>query len=270
MSVIEFIGILPAAGLGSRLASLPSPKELVPVVFLADSATGALRPTVAAEYSLRAMHQAGVRRCLVVTSDRKPEIFRYLGSGSDLGLNIAYLNQSEPKGLAAAINMGFEWIRGAHVCLTLPDTVFSPFEGLSRVCDTLVQQSADVVLGVFPTSRPHQLGPVRVDRDGRVLEVLEKPQVTDLVNTWGIAAWGPRFTDLLHRESDRLAGLSIGHVFNLATKRGLNVRAVTFEEGSYSDLGTGESLAAMIFGPWNETDEQAKILVSHAGRGSVG
>ena len=34
---------------------------------------------------------------------------------------------------------------------------------------------ADLVLGVFPTDRPEQLGPIRIDADGRVVAVQDKP-----------------------------------------------------------------------------------------------
>src|SRR5437660_7533857 len=121
-----FIGILPAAGLGSRLRPLRSPKELLPIAFLRDPITGAVRPMLAAEYSLQAMRGAGVRRCVMVVSDRKPELLRYFGDGTDAGLSIAYVNQPEPLGLASAIDAAFEWSGECHVCLALPDTVFSP------------------------------------------------------------------------------------------------------------------------------------------------
>ncbi len=266
----EFIGILPAAGLGSRLPSLRAPKELLPIAFVADPATGAARPMVAAEYSLGAMQRAGVRKCLIVTSDRKPEIFRYFGDGSGFGLAVAYLNQAEPDGLAAAIDMAFPWVERSCVSLALPDSVFSPCEAVAAVNQALVTRHADVMLGVFPTVNPAQLGPVRIGTDGRVIEVLEKPTLTDVANTWGIAAWTPRFTDFLHRQGARIRGLSIGHVFNDAIPHGLDVRALVFEAGSYADLGTGESLAAMIFGRWSEDDEEADIRFARAGRGGVG
>jgi glucose-1-phosphate thymidylyltransferase len=225
---------------------------------------------LAAEYSLQAMHEAGVRRCLMVVSDRKPEILRYFGDGADAGLSIAYVNQPEPLGLASAIDAAYEWVAGSHVCLALPDTVFSPREALSLVNDALVRSAADLVLGVFPTADPQQLGPVRIGAGDHVVEVLEKPALTDLRNTWGIAAWTPRFSQFLHRPTAELRHLSVGHVFNDAVRQGLDVRAVSFESGSYADLGTGESLAAMIFSQGGEGNARQEVLVSRAGYGSMG
>jgi glucose-1-phosphate thymidylyltransferase len=244
----EFIGILPAAGVGSRLPSLRAPKELIPVGLVKDAATGRVFPIVTAEYSLLAMRRAGLKKSIIVTSDQKPEIFRYFGNGFDLGMSLAYVNQSAPLGLALAVDTAFAWIENTFVCLCLPDTLFSPANGLAKVKETLLRDNADVVLGVFPTEFPQQLGPVRMADDGRVLEVLEKPTLTDLKNTWGIAAWSPRFTNFLHRSAATLLNHSIGHFFNAAAQAGLRVRAVYFEEGCYFDLGTESQLAEVIGG----------------------
>jgi len=246
ITIPSFIGILPAAGLGSRLHPLRYPKELIPIAFVTDPLTMTMRPMLAVEHSLRSMSQAGVNRCIVVISDRKPEMLRYLGNGADAGLSIAYVSQPEPLGLASAVDAAFEWTVDSNVCLALPDTVFLPSMALSTVNKTLVQYKADLVLGVFPTSNPQQLGPVRIGIEESVLEVLEKPDMTDLYNTWGIAAWTPQFSKFLHRPTAELRTLSISHVFNDAVKQGFNVRAVYFEGGSYSDLGTLENLAALM------------------------
>lgn len=249
---LEFTGILPAAGIGSRLKTVRGPKELLPIAVVVDPLTGSMRPMMVAEHSLQALRSAGVRRCVTVVNDRKPEILRYFGNGEDMGLSIAYVIQPEALGLALAVDAAFEWTTGCSVCLALPDTVFSPGDAIKTAKETLIRSDADLVLGVFPTSDPGQLGPVRIGAGGVVLEVLEKPVETDVYNTWGIAAWTPRFSLLLHELAPSLQHRSIGLAFHEAVKRGLNVLAVTFEAGSYSDLGTGEKFAAMVFGPGGE------------------
>jgi glucose-1-phosphate thymidylyltransferase len=243
---MAFIGVLPAAGVGSRLWPFRCPKELLPVAFFFDSIKGVVRPMLAAEHAMYAMQEAGIRKCVIVVSDRKPEILRYFGDGSDAGLSLAYVVQPEPLGLAAAIDVAFEWVSHDDVCMALPDTVFSPRGALTAITQKLVATGADLVLGVFPTTEPQQLGPVRIDGNERVIEVFEKPVTTDLYNTWGIAAWSSRFTSFLHNQSAESRKLSIGHTFNAAVKHGFDVRAVYFESGSYVDLGTGAKLAAMV------------------------
>ncbi len=244
----RLIGVLPAAGAATRLRPFRYPKELVPVCFT-ELEDGRVQPMVAAEYSLAAMRAAGVSRCLVVIADWKTEIVRYLGDGSDAGVELAYLHRAVPRGLADAIDACHSWVQDSHVCLALPDTIFQPFDALAVVCDALVDRRSDLVLGVFPTEHPEDLGPVRATDDGRVVEVLEKPEITDLRNTWGVAAWSPRFTALLRRYAltgSGLEGLSIGTIFNGAIEHGLDVRAVPFPMGSYVDLGSMKNLQGFI------------------------
>jgi len=245
------------------------PKELLPIAFVTEPETGAVRPIMAVQYALLAMRDAGVPRCIVVTSDRKPEMLRYLGNGADVGVSLAYVNQPEPLGLAAAVDAAFDWVSDCNVCLALPDTVFTPSESLGVVRATLSQTGADLVLGVFPSSDPCQLGPVRLDGDQRVIEVQEKPPSTDLRNTWGVAAWTPAFTAFLHRPLADLRGLSIGHFFNEAIAHGLDVRGVYFASGAYTDLGTGERLAAMVF-PQGYSNERPETPLPRARLRSVG
>lgn len=217
------VGILPAAGLGTRLGSRVC-KELLVVDF------DGQRPVTAAEHALDAFADAGADRAIVVVADHKLELVRVLGPGDRLP--IAYVHRA-PRGLADAVAAALPWVGDETVCLALPDTRFRPADAVARVHDELVASGADLVLGVFPTERPEALGPVRVD-DGVVREVLDKPASTELRNTWGVAAWGPRFSALL---SNTDTDASIGLVFDDAVKSGLVVRALEFADGHYLDVG---------------------------------
>ena len=67
---------------------------------------------------------------------------------------------------------------------------------------------------------------------------------TELRNTWGMAAWSPKFGALLHEcVQDRPDGtLVLGEIFNEALSRGLRSRAAWFEHGSFIDVGTAKGL----------------------------
>ena len=243
------IVILPAAGLRTRLYPSFYPKELLTVAFAREAGEPALRPVLAIELALRAMGEAGIARCQVVVSAAKWEVLRYLGDGRRHGIDIAYLVQAEPRGLADAVDRGHAWTRDACVCMAMPDTVLQPADAIGRVKGKLAAAGADLVLGVFPSAHPEQQGPVRLGDGGRVLEVLDKPVATDLRNTWGVAAWSPAFGALLH--SALAAGgagepPALGAIFDLAVRRGLDVRAECFADGTYVDIGTPEGLHAAL------------------------
>jgi glucose-1-phosphate thymidylyltransferase len=238
--------VIPAAGMASRLGSLGYAKELLPITYVADTPGGRLRPMAVIEASLRQLQKAGVGRTLVVISDRKPELVRYLGSGRDFGLDIAFVQQSQADGLAAACALATPWVRDGNACLLLPDTVVRPAEALKTVRATFKSAQADLVLGVFPTSRPLELGPVRFDADMRVTDVLDKPAATDLANSWAMAIWGPRFSDLLAKAVAENPSQTLGSLFHRAVGDGLKVLATWFPEGQFHDVGTPQGLAEAL------------------------
>lgn len=242
MARLPPVGVIPAAGLGTRLALKGYPKELLPIVVRTED--GAVPQPVVIS-SLEQMQRAGVTECVVVIAEWKLEIVRVLGERAGV-VALAYIVRSVPHGLADALVAPLPWIRDRDVCLALPDTLITPDDALAQVVSELGAAGADLVLGVFPTEHPEQLGPVRIGDDGRVLEVLDKPAQTDVRTTWGLAAWSPRFTELL---TDAVRGeptIALGTVFASALTAGLSVRAVWFPAGRFLDVGTPAGLAAAL------------------------
>lgn len=241
------IGVIPAAGLGTRLLPLAYPKELLPITYTQQDGTIVPRPVLQA--SLDQMRRAGIRECVVVIAEWKLELVRVFGDGAAAGVSLAYVVRAVPRGLADALDAARPWLADRDACLALPDTLLAPDDALARVCAERARSSADLVLGVFPTDHPEQLGPVRVATDGTVVEVLDKPPTTDVRNTWGIAVWSPAFTALLARELAAApddAKPVLGAVFQRALEEGLSVRAVPFEDGHFIDVGTSEGLAEAL------------------------
>ena len=241
----EFVGVIPAAGLASRLGPLGYPKELLPITYVAGDG-GHLRPMPVIEASFRQLREAGVGRALVITSDRKPELMQYLGSGGGIGLDLAFLQQARADGLASAVALALPWTRGANACLLLPDTIVRPESALNQVRALFETAKADLVLGVLPTAKPKELGPVRFDAAMRVIEVQDKPRETDLDNSWAMATWGPAFAELLRHAVTQNAAIALGNVFQQAVDTGLNVRAVWFADGAFYDVGTPKGLAEAL------------------------
>jgi len=244
----EYVGVLPAAGIASRLSPSRYLKELLPVAYLVDDQTSTARPVPVISLSLRALAEAGVERCVVTISDRKPELMRYLGDGADFQLQLAYVQQSAPSGLAAAVSLATDWVRDCYSCMLLPDTIVHPYKAMGSLRQVMDREELDLVLGVFPTEVPEQLGPVRFDADGRVHEVLDKPAATDVRNTWAMAIWSPAFSALLNRSVRGVAGANwaLGEIFNLAVQEGMKVKAVWFPHGSFVDIGTVKGLSQMV------------------------
>jgi len=246
----RLVGVIPAAGLGSRLAPFLYPKELLPIVYASVGGNGGkVVPRPVLQFSLDAMKAAGITECIIVIANWKLEIPRVFGDGNGSGLSLSYVMRNSPQGLADALDAAHPWVRDHYVALALPDTVVSPLDALGQIWGECRSSQADLVLGLFPTATPEQLGPVRVDSGGRVTEVLDKPKTTDLKNTWGLAVWSPRFSALLHDAVARAPEDSkpvLGSVFQQAVNRGFRVRALCFDEGRYLDIGTADGLGKVV------------------------
>lgn len=240
----DIIGIVPAAGVGSRLWPYRAPKELIQVGYHLVDGADTLLPKAAVEHVLLALRAGGVRTTLIVLSPAKWEIFRYLGDGGHLDLSLAYLCQEDPRGMPPALDLARTFVGNRDVCMGMPDTIVRPDDCYARLRDFHHAHNADVSLGVFPTDEPRSLAPVLIDpTTRRVRAIVDKPETPPAANTWGIAMWSAAFTELLHETVIRQSPAdavepSLSDVFVAATHAGLRVFGLEFDDGEYHDIGT--------------------------------
>jgi len=235
------LGIVPAAGLGARLSPYRAPKELIQIGYR--SVDGRLLPKAAIDYVLTAMRDGGVDQAFVVLSPAKWDVFSYLGSGRQLGMDLTYLCQESMLGMPHALDLASPFLAGQTVCMGMPDTIVSPDDSFAQLFAFHEANRSDLSLGVFPTSVPESLAPVVIEPGShRVLAIVDKPENPPVANTWGIAAWSPVFTELLHdyvtARRERTGELLLSDVFVAAMTAGLRVHALNFSAGEYHDIGT--------------------------------
>jgi glucose-1-phosphate thymidylyltransferase len=261
----KVIGLLPAAGQGSRISPLPMSKELFPIGFREVCGKPGLRPKVACHYLLEKMQRAGVTEAFIILRPGKWDIPEFLGDGSDLGMHLAYLTVHVPFGVPFSLNQAYPFLQNATVVMGFPDILVQPDDVYSTVLQQLNAGHADVMLGLFPTEQPEKVGMVDFDEQGRVQGIYEKSNLTHLRYMWAIAAWRPTFTEFLHRfitdKQQQLIGtqaphrlaplppyaeIPIGDVMQVAIHAGLRVEAHPFATGTYLDIGTPSNLMAAI------------------------
>ena len=266
------VGLLPAGGRGTRISPLPMSKELFPIGFkdwgnpTQGNQPSGLRPKVACQYLLDNMRRAGITTAFIILRPGKWDIPDYLGDGSFLGMNLAYLTIHVPFGVPFSLNQAYPFIQDATVAIGFPDILIQPEDAYARLLDRLRQTNADVVLGLFPTDQPEKVGVVDYDEhNGRVSGIFEKSNFTHLRYMWAIALWQPAFTEFLNGFiQDKLQALigtrspqtltqmppyteiPIGDVIQAAIDAGLHVNSYPFETGSYLDIGTPDNLQKAI------------------------
>ena len=95
-------GIIPAAGLGSRIQPLAFSKELLPVGSRHDDEAGQERPRAVSEYLVERLVLAGATKLCFVIAPGKSDILNYYGAAYGPAA-IAYVVQPRAGGLCDAI-----------------------------------------------------------------------------------------------------------------------------------------------------------------------
>jgi len=250
---MKVVGLIPAAGHGTRLAPFPCPKELFPVGYQDYGVNGKVerRPKVVSQYLFEELVAAGAGQILIIVGDGKHDIMRYYGAGRRFGAHVAYLYQDELRGMPFALDLAYPWLKGDEtIVFGMPDTIVEPKDAFVRLLDYHADRGADLTLGLFATDTPWKFGMVGLDADGRVVYNVDKPADSDLKYMWGICCWGARFTELMHSYLQCLpAGAKevvLSEVFNEALHQKLEVWGLCFDDGQYLDIGTSAELDAAL------------------------
>lgn len=159
-------GIVPAAGMGSRIQPLAFSKELLPVGSRHDDEVD--RPRAASEYLVERMLLAGVTKICFVIAPAKFDILQYYG-GSVGPASICYAVQLSPAGLCDALFRTLPLIQPEEFAVVgLPDTIWFPEDALRSL------DSDFLSFLLFPVLQPELFDAVLTDGDDRVLEIQVK------------------------------------------------------------------------------------------------
>ena len=162
-------GIILSGGSGSRLypLTLGVSKQLLPVYN---------KPMI--YYSLSVLMLSDIREVLIITTPQDNISYkRLLGNGSDLGINIQYRIQHQPKGLAEAFIIGKDFIKKDNVCLILGDNIFYGSNFSEKLNKSFVNlENNNATIFAYPVSDPERYGVVQIDKNGKPKKIIEKPK----------------------------------------------------------------------------------------------
>ena len=237
----DLIGLIPAAGKGLRLG-LPYPKELYPII-----RENHYKPI--SQFVLANLTFAGLQHVVFVINETKHQLIGYFGDGQRFGCNITYVVQerlnhqegSTSPGLAHALDSAYHLVRNKTVFFGMADTIMQP-RNVFEQAYAVAKPDDDVILVLFNTDHPEKFGMVRKDHNNRILEIVDKPNETDLTEMWGSIIWRPRFTEFLHGCVRQKRISDFAQIMNDAIADGMNLRGVSIKDGVYIDLGTYEEI----------------------------
>ena len=158
-------GIVLAGGTGSRLFPLTVAfsKQLLPVFD---------KPLIF--YPVSTLMAAGIKDILIITTPQDQALFqKLLGSGEELGINISYAVQNQPKGIPEAFLIAKNFIGEEKVALILGDNIFFG-TGLGRNLKYFTEVLGARIFG-YEVTDPERYGVATLDDNGNLLSLEEKP-----------------------------------------------------------------------------------------------
>lgn len=162
-------GIILAGGAGTRLYPLTmvTSKQLLPVYD---------KPMI--YYPLSTLMLAGIKDILIISTPTDlPNFEKLLGDGSDFGIDLSYMVQPSPDGLAQAFILGEEFIGDDSCAMVLGDNIFYG-GGLSGFLEQAVKNTEEGLATIFGyyVNDPERFGIMEFDDNLTILSVEEKPQ----------------------------------------------------------------------------------------------
>jgi glucose-1-phosphate thymidylyltransferase len=160
-------GIVLAGGSGTRLHPLTrgTSKQLLPIYD---------KPMVF--FPLSVLMLAGIRDILLITTaDDQPAFKRLLGDGGRYGINLTYVVQPSPDGLAQAFILGEDFLAGQPSALVLGDNIFYGAGFGQYLGRAMARRDGATVFG-YGVRDPERYGVISFNADGKIEAIEEKPQ----------------------------------------------------------------------------------------------
>jgi glucose-1-phosphate thymidylyltransferase len=223
--------LVPSGGAGTRLRPIThtSAKQLVPI---------ANKPIL--YYGLEAIAAAGIREVGLVVGDTAPEIRDAVGDGSAWGLDVTYIPQEAPLGLAHTVLISREFLGDDDFVMFLGDNVLKG--GIANLVRAFKERPCAAQILLARVHDPQRFGVAELDGD-RIVRLVEKPSdpPSDLALV-GVYLFTAAINDAVRaiRPSGR-GELEITDAIQHLIDQGLEVRP-HLVEGWWKDTGKLEDL----------------------------
>ena len=157
-------GIILHGGHGTRLRPLThtGPKQLLPI---------ANKPM--SEYCLEAIRDCNITEIAIIIGGVGSEKVReYYGDGEKFGVNITYVKQDEPRGIAHAINLCKNFIQDEKFLVFLGDNIIQ--KPISELKEKFENSKFDATLLLCEVDNPSRFGIADL-KEGKITKIMEKP-----------------------------------------------------------------------------------------------
>jgi dTDP-glucose pyrophosphorylase len=245
MKKTEFVGLVPAAGGGTRMYpfSRAVPKEMYPIIG---------KPVI--EHCIENLKEGGIDRIFMIVGHQKGALMDYLGDGSFYGVKVAYIYQLKRRGLGHAILQAEKWIKQPFVTL-LGDSFIEPKKEIQTMMELHRKKRPVATVLLFKVDTPVGYGIAKLksleNHSGPIEKSIEKPSLKeaesfkinhDYYALCGAYVFEPRIFDFIKRtKPGKKNELQITDSIQLAIEEGEKVYGVILK-GKYLDIGKWKTL----------------------------
>ena len=158
-------GIILHGGHGTRLRPLThtGPKQLLPI---------ANKPM--SEYCLESIKETGIDEiAIIIGGIGAKKVKEYYGNGEKFGVNITYVEQDQPKGIAHAIRLCKEFVNDEKFLVFLGDNIIQ--KSITDFVENFRKTNYDATLLLCEVDNPSRFGIADVE-NGKIVKITEKPK----------------------------------------------------------------------------------------------
>jgi glucose-1-phosphate thymidylyltransferase len=157
--------LIASGGRGTRLRPITHTqnKHLIPI---------ANKPIL--YYAIEAAVKAGIKEIGIVYNGDSQEVPDYVGDGSKWGVQITYIPQAQPGGLAQVVALGEKFIGKEKFVFYLGDNMV--VTDLKQFIDKFEREGSNCFLTLAKVKDPERFGVPEI-KDGQIVRVEEKPKV---------------------------------------------------------------------------------------------
>jgi len=158
-------GIILHGGHGTRLRPLThtGPKQLLPI---------ANKPM--SEYCVESIKEAGITDIAIIIGGLgSNKVKEYYGNGENFGVNITYIEQDEPRGIAHAIRLCKEFVNNEKFLVFLGDNIIQ--KPIADFVENFNKSDYDAIVLLCEVDNPSRFGIADVENE-KIVKITEKPK----------------------------------------------------------------------------------------------
>lgn len=128
-------------------------------------------------YSLSLLINFGIKSVIIITNKEYISAYKkLLGDGKKFGIEITYIQQFKPRGIAEALLLSKKFIKNKNVCLLLGDNIFysnSLLRRLPSIINNLDDDKATII--GYKIKKPNEYGVIQFKKN-KIYKIIEKPK----------------------------------------------------------------------------------------------